>query len=234
MRSDKKIKMKWLWNWTTLAFLMTIVSCGAPAPGPGPGTSCSPGQTMSCACSNGSSGTTTCSSFGTYGACVGCPGPGCTPSCSGRNCGDNGCGGSCGTCAGGMTCNGGTCAVDPGSFWVLTVTNGTVTERNPGGSSWDAVGGAPDPMVCLTINGERRCTQARADTFSPSWNAAFPATTAGMLQAGFTAEYLDEDVTTNDVICGRGIIPLRPGDFSSRSGNFGCDSGRVNFTLSPM
>lgn len=99
--------------------------------------------------------------------------------------------------------------------------------------SWDAVGGAPDPMVCLTINGERRCTPARADSFNPIWNFAFPATTAGMLQAGFTAEYLDEDLTSNELICGRGVITITQDDFASRSGSFGCDSGEVNFTLTP-
>jgi len=36
-------------------------------------------------------------------------GPGCTPSCSGKQCGDDGCGGSCGTCSYGETCTFGVC-----------------------------------------------------------------------------------------------------------------------------
>jgi hypothetical protein len=36
-------------------------------------------------------------------------GPGCTPSCSGKQCGDDGCGGSCGTCSNGESCTFGVC-----------------------------------------------------------------------------------------------------------------------------
>lgn len=213
--------------------LLLLTACGAPAPTPGPGgAGCVVGQTISCACPNGARGVQTCTSFGTYGSCSGCSGsPTCTPACSGRNCGNDGCGGSCGSCEGSLSCLSGTCGVDPSSQWVLTIVDGTVSQRGPDGSTWDGFGGAPDPFVCVTVSGTRHCTRAPADTFSPAWNYELPVATANSLRAGIVVAMYDEDVSTNDTICGMGMISISLDRFAAGGGTFRCDYMTVNYTL---
>lgn len=103
----------------------------------------------------------------TAGRCI------CTPNCTGRTCGPDGCGGTCGSaCGRGFECSrSGICDVVPGSA-VITVTDGTVAERTGTGGSWDSLGGAPDPFVCVTYNGRQNCTPEVTDTFAPRWNYA--------------------------------------------------------------
>jgi len=133
-------------------------------------------------------------------------------------------------------CSGGTaCAVDPSSFWVITITNGRVSTTDPTtGSAWDNFGGAPDPKVCLTLSGLHQCTVTVSDSFAPVWNTAFPATPAGMLQAGISTEFLDVDtaIDPDDPICASGVITFRTVDFMTGSGSFGCGAtGGWNYTL---
>jgi hypothetical protein len=114
--------------------------------------------------------------------------------------------------------------LDPAGFWILSVTSGTVASRNASGSHWDADLSAPDPKVCLTINGNRSCTQSIQDTLSPVWNKNFPAATATALQAGVFLEYLDTDLTSDDPICS-GTLSVTSSTFASGSWGFSCQSG---------
>jgi len=225
-----------------LFFVLVLAACGAPAPSPGPGSGgggCVSGQTISCACPGGTQGVQTCGSFGTYGSCAGCPSGGgggggggtCTPSCAGWNCGNDGCGGTCGSCQGNLTCRSGTCGVDPASRWSLIVTTGVISQRKGDGSTWDTLGGAPDPLVCITIAGERRCTGAVADNFTPVWNSRFPATSASELLGGVRVEIIDEDAAANDDICSAGNVLVTLADFQSGVGDFGCPFATVFFSL---
>lgn len=159
---------------------------------------------------------------------------GCTRQCNGKVCGSDGCGGSCGTCGRGFACgNAGACDVDPTSQWVITVTTGKVTERDPNGDAWDFPGGLPDPFVCLTINGVAKCTSYASDTTTPLWNEAFPAATALALQTGITVGIWDKDVSSDDAICGSGMLPVRLEDF--RAGTWGaeCKYGGFSATVTP-
>ena len=62
-------------------------------------------------------------------------------------------GNDCTTCSSGFKCgSSGSCELDPSGFWIVTVTDGWVYEKQPDGTSWDSFGGLPDPFVCLTIN----------------------------------------------------------------------------------
>lgn len=216
-----------------LGVVLAISGCGAPAPTPGPGggAGCYAGQVSPCTCLDGRVGSSVCGNFGTYGACTGCGGGTCTPACSGRNCGDDGCGGSCGTCNGGLSCLSGSCGVDPASQWSIRVLGGTISQRGPDGSTWDAFGGAPDPYVCVTIGGARTCTPAIPDSFTPVWNQDLPPATANTLRAGISVATYEEDVASNDTICGLGTFPITLEMFERGTFIAQCDYGSVSFGL---
>lgn len=121
---------------------------------------------------------------------------------------------------------------DPASLWALTVTNGSVASRNASGNTWDTIGGAPDPVVCLTFDGRRTCTGESADTYSPTWNFTFPTTSARVLQAGMLVEFYDNDTVGGEAICTTTTIPVSNGDFASNSGRITCGGSSFNYTLS--
>ncbi len=133
-------------------------------------------------------------------------------------------------CGAGYRCVGTTCEVDPGAYWVITATSGTVSTA----FSWDAGGGAPDPFVCITLNGARTCTPAANDSFFPTWNHPFPAAPAGMLMSGIFVEYWDEDLTTNDAICLGSTIRIDAARFASGGGTVTCTpNGTWGYRLTP-
>ena len=153
------------------------------------------------------------------------------------SCGDGsgpGNGNDCDTCSSGFKCgNSGSCELDPSGFWVVTVTNGWVYEKQPNGSSWDSVGGLPDPFVCLTINGDRRCTVAAQNTTTPTWNGAYPKATATALQTGVKVEYWDEDLSSNDEICKAANIAISAANFKAGGLKIACGNPEyANFNLS--
>lgn len=136
-----------------------------------------------------------------------------------------------GACAPGFTCSANICSLDPSRLWLFTLTTGTVTEKHPDGDSWDTFGGLPDPQVCLTINGDRRCSSVKQDTLMPSWYETFPAQTATGLLGGIKVEYVDSDVSANDPICGTAVVEVDVDNF--RSGRWGahCNAGTISATL---
>ena len=127
-------------------------------------------------------------------------------------------------CDRGFLCQGSSCVLDATGQWVVRVGPGTVAMRNASGSYWDADFSAPDPKVCLTINGNRLCTKTIQDTYAPVWNADFPAATATALQAGVNIEYVDVDLTSDDPICS-GMLSVKSSDFASGTWGFTCQSG---------
>lgn len=144
---------------------------------------------------------------------------------------------TCGACPSGFACNGGGtgCAVNPSSNWIVTAVSGTVGASPPGGGSWDVGGSAPDPYLCLTINGMQMCTEYIDDTFTPRWTmrVRFPATTASALLAGVPSTYGDDDVGPDHVIC-MGTVRFTAADFSTRMQTFRCDPyGAFTLTLAP-
>lgn len=219
-------------------------SCGTCAAG----STCS--STGQCVCTRRCSGRE-CGSDGCGGSCgtcaVGrscneatglCSTTSCASACFGRMCGPDpgaGCSGrTCGTCPGGYACNasGTGCLLDANSLWVVTAVSGTVSGTAPDGSAWDVDGSAPDPVLCLTINGTRLCTMAAPNTYTPRWNAVFPATRASALLAGVRSEYFDEDVTVNDAICAAGTIRFTEAQLTAGAPvTFRCDP-YGSFTLS--
>ena len=196
-----------------------LVGCGAP-----PSGVCTPDVVEVCTCAGGGRGTQTCDASGSgYGACV----------CGGGGCEVTGCnpGFRCGASR--------ACELDPSAFWVVTASRGSVAERDCAGAAWDALGGLPDALVCLTANGSRQCTASAPDTLSPAWNTVFPGVTASMLQAGVPFELLDEDVSSDDAIC-NGTLAFTEQDFAAGARRVDClctgqssPMASVFFTLVP-
>lgn len=119
-------------------------------------------------------------------------------------------------------------------MWRLTFTSGSISQRNSQGGTWDSFGGAPDPFVCITLSGDRRCTPAQADTFTPFFNAFVDASAAQLL-SGVTVEMLDEDVASNDVICAAGLVRLNESNFAERGGLLTCGTvASLRYTLTPL
>lgn len=127
-------------------------------------------------------------------------------------------------CDRGFVCQASSCVLDPTGRWVVRVTSGTVATRNGSGGYWDADFSAPDPKVCLTINGNRTCTKTIQDTHSPVWDTDFPAAAATALQAGANIEYLDTDLTSDDPICS-GTLSVKSSDFADGTWGFTCQGG---------
>lgn len=138
-------------------------------------------------------------------------------------------------CQPGYRCQEGSCVVDGDGLWVLTITTGSIEDKNTSGEAWDPLSGLPDPMVCLTIAGNQQCTEYKDNTLSPNWNHSLPAYTASALLLGVTVEILDYDpVGANDVICPKGTVLLRREDLGARSWRARCDQGGFEATLRPQ
>ncbi|MDF1563689.1 MAG: C2 domain-containing protein [Deltaproteobacteria bacterium] len=99
---------------------------------------------------------------------------------------------------------------DPSSRWRVTVTNGTLPERDPNGSAWDAAGGLPDPYVCLTVGTSPRwCTSTKQDTLNPVWNESSGTAYLWSALGDVRIEVFDEDLTDSEAVSS-GSIPLQP------------------------
>lgn len=112
------------------------------------------------------------------------------------------------------------------------MTSGSVSSTSPSGGQWDTIGGAPDPVVCITINGVRTCTPESRDRYAPVWNYTFPTTTASALQAGITVEFYDNDAVGSEAICATTRVSIGNGDFAEGGGSVSCGSSSFNYTLS--
>ena len=64
----------------------------------------------------------------------------------------------------------------------------------------------------------------------PVWNFAFPAVTAGMLQAGVFSVFGDDDYGTDDRLCGDGNLAFTRSMFVAGGGTWDCGS-LWNYTL---
>ena len=133
-------------------------------------------------------------------------------------------------CQRGFLCQGSSCTLDPTGRWVLRVTSGTVSMRDNSGADWDTFSG-PDAKVCMTLNGSRSCTRAAGDTYSPVWNADFPAATATALQSGVVIEYLEDDTPdSDDPICS-GPLAVSASSFASGVWGFTCESNTSKVSI---
>jgi hypothetical protein len=140
---------------------------------------------------------------------------------------------ACDSCELWERCSENACVFNPASQWDLVVVDGVVSTHDSSGSTWDALGGLPDPFVCLTVNGITKCTVPRQDTTNPSWNSTlFHGVGAGSLIGGMYFELYDEDVTSDDTMCWGNSTVDEP-SFYSGSFRIECSSinSHVNFRL---
>ena len=141
-----------------------------------------------------------CGSDGCGGGCGSCPEAApicsdagqctaeCAPACAGKECGGDGCGGSCGTCTSG-TCLEGLCGCNDsydcdatsicylsdcvtayGREYRITFESALIGETAKDGSTWDTLGGAPDPYVSYKFDEVTGYTSTDDDTLSPEWH----------------------------------------------------------------
>jgi len=170
----------------------------------------------------------TCSSGWTCNALGQCISD-CIPNCAGRVCGpDPVCGQSCGTCTGALECVNGeciciddydcddnsiciyeSCTLAYGREYRFTVVSVEVSQNNPAGDTWDAVGGLPDPFVCFYRNDQTStefCTYAKDDTLNATYNESFEAI---IRESDKWLMYVwDEDISDHDAIGGFEMDPI--------------------------
>jgi hypothetical protein len=133
-------------------------------------------------------------------------------------------GAACQSCAVEQLCGASGCEFDGDRRWEVTAVSANVAQRNGAGETWDAAGGLPDPLVCVTEGGSRMCTSSRADTLTPTWSQPLVQTKAQNLASGIFIEFFDEDLTTNDTICS-GTIMVANDNF--RASRFGVTCGSL-------
>ena len=197
-----------------------VADCGACAP----------------SCGNGAcDGAETCSSCpGDCGACMTACGPttcaGCCASgvcetgTGGAACGLGG--GGCMVCGPGLICSGGGCVVDPASRWNIVLESLTVSSTAFAGSAWDALGGAPDPVVDVRVGSETspaRRQNGPDNVFAITYDgsAIMSDVRASDLQAFLLFEVYDEDVTDYEFI-GACIVGVPDAAFAGATQTVDC------------
>jgi len=138
----------------------------------------------------------------------------------------------CAACKAWQVCKNGACDFDVTSMWNIVALNGEVTEKNPVGESWDALGGLPDPFLCLTVASARKCTTAAQDTLKPNWNQMLHTNVGGgsLIGPAIKVEYYDDDLTTPDKICELSAT-LKLDFLDAGAFNLNCQQGMANVQL---
>lgn len=120
----------------------------------------------------------------------------------------------CGSCARYETCMAsGFCGVNPNSTWMFTVGSATIATMKTDGSTWDTLGGAPDPFVQI----DTKKSTTKQDTFSPTWQEGAVYTATTLLNQGVQVTVYDEDLAANDLI--GGPVTVRPTETDLRTGS---------------
>jgi len=90
-------------------------------------------------------------------------------------------------------------------MYTVRAVTATVPTTDSAGAAWDPFGGAPDPFVCLYLNGSTTPVSCAgppgvSDTFTPTWNRSWDVTVSSTTMVGLTA--WDEDASVHDRIEG--------------------------------
>lgn len=161
----------------------------------------------------------------------------CSPSCNGKWCGDDdGCGGRCSDTPcqqAGFLCQQGQCEVDPQQTWTVFAQSASISSIGPDGSTWDVAGGPPDPFLCLTFGSSRKCTNTLQDTLQPVWRQRLHSVPSMSLMSGFVLELVDEDLSSNDLICSRNSLQAQRQDFLDGRLTVECNYATIEIDLVP-
>jgi hypothetical protein len=98
------------------------------------------------------------------------------------------------------------CVTGFGRQYTVRAVSASFPNQNPNTmppSTWDFGGGAPDPFVCLSLDGSMTpvaCSTAVMDSFSATWNRSWDITVNSTTRVAVDA--FDEDVSSNDFMGG--------------------------------
>lgn len=145
----------------------TTATCAADCPAAGP--FCGDGTC------NGSETTTTCPADCAQTACTSAPD----------------------SCTGETVCVAGSCVAAFGRVYKVVMVDGVMTQTDSTGATWDPLGGLPDPMIKLTLNGtDVGVSSSKQDTLTPAWNEFLSTAIPG--GSSFVISVFDADVSSND------------------------------------
>jgi len=138
-----------------------------------------------------------------------CSSPGCIETCDGCCIGDTCYDGfddtecgfeeTCEVCSDGQSCDGVDCAPNPNVQWQVVLLDGEIVAMQPGGGTWDAFNGAPDPYLDIAeLDFESMFVD---NTLDPVWNATVTsAILTPDLQAPLTFRMRDSDVLVDQLV----------------------------------
>ena len=116
----------------------------------------------------------------------------------------------------------GDCSSPYGRTFRFTFGGVTISERDPNGEAWDALGGMPDPFVCAWKNSEQPvnevCTSTVDDSLTAQFNEYFE--TALFQEDVWYFGVWDEDISEDDFI---GACAGQIDVGKIKSGGFGCN-----------
>ena len=161
-------------------------------------------------------------SAATCGGC--CIGDVCQPGVTNSMCGAKGA--ACAVCPATAIClAGGTCGGDVSGSYVIEV-EGRVSSRNSSGDCWDFPCSGPDPYLFVGASS----TETEFDTYSPYWRRTFTVSYSSLI-SGVAFDMYDEDVSSDDYICG-GTLRMTDADLRShRAPTYSGSLCSVTFTV---
>jgi hypothetical protein len=153
-----------------------------------------------------------------------CSATGCEPGTAANACGAGGEG--CIDCGVGRTCQAAACQLDRTSLWDVYISFAVVPDTNKSGSSWDVLGGAPDPYLNVFtsegMSSHSGQTSTLTDTTFPFWaETPVKGVAASELLANTSIEIWDSDVDFDDYIGGC-PLPLTPAIFDGSLQSVDC------------
>jgi hypothetical protein len=198
---------------TNLGFLMAVLLTGCtttvidmPKDGGGADTGDPDGGTVD----SGTDSGVACSIKNCLGCCYG---NACQTGTTAVACGSFGV--QCAVCLTHQICSDQFCRVDPEGTWKVQPTDAKIATTNQG-ADWDFGGGAPDPYTltwCPASAVSASATPTANDTFNPTWTTGGCVMKAkDLLLVGYAIQVWDEDVSSNDSVCGKGTIVPKESD----------------------
>ena len=96
---------------------------------------------------------------------------------------------------------------------MFTVGSATIATMKTDGSTWDTLGGAPDPFVQI----DTKKSTTKQDTFSQARQEGAVYTATTLLNQGVQVTVYDEDLAANDLI--GGSVTVHPTETGLRTGS---------------
>ena len=119
-------------------------------------------------------------------------------------------GGACAACQAGQLCESGACVLDPASQWKIRLLDVSVPTTKTTGDAWDGLGGAPDIVVLVSLDGVPfnglGASPEVSDVFEATLNyTTLRSASAADLQNELYFDVSDADAASDDAI-GRCIV----------------------------